>query len=249
MLQNAALPYKHIIFDADDTLLRYRDDERAAFSRLFSSLGITADSDLLAYSNEMSEKIWTDVGLYDVHSSKIQQQYHILYRQHIELVFENIFAFCKKRDISFTRPLSPSAARDLFLQELEKGGNFVDGAKEILSYLKGRGYVISVATNGLSAIQIGRTAELKPLFSRLFISETLGAIKPNQEFFEKLLCALRAAPAECLFVGDSPFSDIYGAKEAGMHTAYFNPKNKPFPESFPPPDHTITNLYSLKDFL
>lgn len=45
--------------------------------------------------------------------------------------------------------------RDEFLKELETGGNLVDGAAETLSALKARGYFISIATNGLTAIQIG----------------------------------------------------------------------------------------------
>ena len=97
------LRYKHVIFDADDTLLRYRDDERAAFRRLFLPPGANADEDPLSCCNAVSEKIWTETGLYDVHSPAIQKRYHYLYKEHIERVFEEIFRCCKERGIHCLR--------------------------------------------------------------------------------------------------------------------------------------------------
>ena len=70
-LRGGARAYRHVIFDADDTLLRYRDDERGAFSRLFARHNVAADDELLAFSNAVSERIWTETGLYDVHSPAI----------------------------------------------------------------------------------------------------------------------------------------------------------------------------------
>lgn len=101
------LRYKHVIFDADDTLLRYRDDERAAFCRLFLSLGVNADEDLLSCCNAVSEKIWTETGLYDVHSPAIQKRYHYLYKEHIECVFEEIFVIAKNAELCFQSGFPP----------------------------------------------------------------------------------------------------------------------------------------------
>lgn len=243
------LRYKHVIFDADDTLLRYRDDERAAFHRLFLSLGVNADEDLLSCCNAVSEKIWTETGLYDVHSPAIQKRYHYLYKEHIERVFEEIFRYCKERGIVFSKRISPENARDSFLRELETGGNYVDGAKETLLYLKNRGYILSVATNGLTAIQEGRTKEVQNLFVHLFVSEAFGAIKPSEAFFAKLLSALHAKKEECLFVGDSLSSDICGAKNAGIDCCFFNPQKKSVPENVPAPDFTIEKLTDLMRLL
>ena len=229
------LRYKHVIFDADDTLLRYRDDERAAFRRLFLSLGVNADEDLLSCCNAVSEKIWTETGLYDVHSPAIQKRYHYLYKEHIERVFEEIFRCCKERGIVFSKRIFPENARDSFLRELETGGNYVDGAKETLLYLKNRGYILSVATNGLTAIQEGRTKELQNLFVHLFVSEAFGAIKPSEAFFVKLLSALHAKKEECLFVGDSLSSDICGAKTLVSIAVFLIRRKNQFPKMCPRP--------------
>ena len=235
--------YRHVIFDADDTLLRYRDDERGAFSRLFLRHGITADEELLSFSNAASEEVWTETGLYNVHSPAIQRRYHELYRAHVEHVFEKILAFLaaraanvaddKKTELSGTgtavsgiSAVSAAGLRDEFLKELETGGNLVDGAAETLSALKARGYCISIATNGLTAIQIGRTKPLKGLFDNLFVSEAIGAIKPTAAFFERLLSKLGAEKSECLFVGDSLASDVAGANGAGIDCCLFDPRGK-----------------------
>ena len=229
--------YKYVIFDADDTLLRFRDDERGAFSRLFLRHGITADEELLHFSNAVSEEVWTATGLYDVHSPAIQRQYHELYRAHVEHVFEKILAFLSERgvnvaddqkaDISETgTAVSAAGLRNEFLKELETGGNLVDGAAETLSALKARGYSISIATNGLTAIQLGRTKPLSGLFDKLFVSEAIGAIKPTAAFFERLLSNLGAEKSECLFVGDSLASDVAGANGAGIDCCLFDPHGK-----------------------
>ena len=237
-------PYRHVIFDADDTLLRYRDDERAAFFRLFSSLGVAADDELLTFSCNASERIWTQTGLYNVSSPHVQKRYHFLYREHVTRVFDEIFAYLCARGISFT-PVSSRRARDLFLKELETGGNLIEGARETLAVLKSRGYVLSVATNGLESIQRGRTQALTPFFDRLFVSESLGAIKPAQAFFTRMLRELNAKKEECLFVGDSLSSDIAGAKQAGIACCYFSPRGETPPDGSPAPDFTVRRLTEL----
>lgn len=237
-------PYRHVIFDADDTLLRYRDDERAAFFRLFSSLGVAADDELLTFSCNASERIWTQTGLYNVSSPRVQKRYHFLYRDHVTRVFDEIFSYLCVRGISFT-PVSSRRARDLFLKELETGGNLVEGAQETLSVLKSRGYVLSVATNGLESIQRGRTQALTPFFDRLFVSESLGAIKPAQAFFTRMLRELNAKKEECLFVGDSLSSDIAGAKQAGIACCYFSPRGETPPDGSPASDFTVRRLTEL----
>ena len=246
--QPAALPYKHVIFDADDTLLCYRADERAAFFRLFSAFGVTADEQLLTFSCNASERIWTEAGLYDVHSPLIQKRYHALYREHVTRVFEDIFAHLRARGVPFA-PVSPQRARDVFLTELETGGNFVEGAEQTLSALNARGYVVSVATNGLERIQRGRTKPLSPLFHRLFVSETLGAIKPEKAFFTRMLRELNAEKEDCLFVGDSLSSDVAGATRAGIDCCLFSPHGGTLPAGAPVPDFTVRRLSDLLSFL
>lgn len=102
----------------------------------------------------------------------------------------------------------------------------MDGAAETLTELRRRGYAVSIATNGLTAIQIGRTKPLFGLFDNLFVSEALCAIKPTAEFFQRLLAGLGAKKEDCLFVGDSLASDVAGANGAGIDCCLFAPCGK-----------------------
>ena len=102
----------------------------------------------------------------------------------------------------------------------------MDGAAETLTELRRRGYAVSIATNGLTAIQIGRTKPLCGLFDNLFVSEALCAIKPTAEFFRRLLAGLGAKKEDCLFVGDSLASDVAGANGAGIDCCLFDPCGK-----------------------
>lgn len=224
-LRGGTRAYRHVIFDADDTLLRYRDDERGAFSRLFARHNVAADDELLAFSNAVSERIWTETGLYDVHSPAIQREYHTLYRAHVEHVFAEIIGYLATRGF-FVQGADAKKWRDEFLKELETGGNLMDGAAETLTELRRRGYAVSIATNGLTAIQIGRTKPLFGLFDNLFVSEALCAIKPTAEFFRRLLAGLGAKKEDCLFVGDSLASDVAGANGAGIDCCLFDPCGK-----------------------
>lgn len=246
---HASHRYTHVVFDADDTLLCYRADEREAFSRLFLSLEIPISEELLSFSNDVSEEIWTTTGLYDVHSPRIQREYHDLYRAHIEHVFDAIFAFCKEQYKGVRLHTTPARARDLFLQELARGGHYVNGAIDTLSALKERGYILSVATNGLTSVQRGRIAPLSHFFTHIFISESLGAIKPSASFFEQMLALSHTEKEQCLFVGDSLLSDVAGAKHAGIDCCFFNPNKKEVPENLPAPDYTIEKLTDLLAFL
>lgn len=142
--------YKHVIFDADDTLLRYRDDERGAFSRLFLRHGITADDGTSELFKRGFGRSVDGDGLVRRSLPRHSRRYHELYRAHVEHVFEKILAFLSGRGVDIAdgkkavlsgtgTAVSAASLRDEFLKELETGGNLVDGAAETLSALKARG--------------------------------------------------------------------------------------------------------------
>ncbi|MFF4540874.1 HAD family hydrolase [Streptomyces aureus] len=97
------------------------------------------------------------------------------------------------------------------------------GAREGLESLRGAGWTIGIATNGAGDIQRAKLAAtgLVPLFDGICISGEAGARKPKRRFFE-------AAAAECgaslrtggWMVGDSPETDMNGARAAGLRTLW-----------------------------
>lgn len=237
--------YQYLIFDADHTLYDYIADEYAAFRALYAELGLPISDALLTFSRNKSEEVWTQAGLYDVNSERIQREYHRLYRAHVKGIFEQVFE-------QFPCAEDPARVGERFLYHLSKQGNPYPSTLPVLSALskkQGGRYAITVATNGLSFIQEGRLQALRPYVEKVFVSEAVGAIKPLVAFFQTLLKELGAAADECLMIGDSFSSDIVGAKAAGIDACWYNPTGAQPPNDCVTPDYVIQDLQELTTLL
>jgi putative hydrolase of the HAD superfamily len=72
-----------------------------------------------------------------------------------------------------------------------------------------------------------------------------GAAKPDARIFA-VLRDLAGVPAEeILHVGDDPITDIVGARQAGMQTAWLNRDARSWPVSLAPPARTISTLADI----
>lgn len=69
----------------------------------------------------------------------------------------------------------------------------------------------------------------------LAISSEVGFQKPSPRFFEAVLKAEGAAPAETLLLGDDPHNDVSGALAAGLHTARIDRRLPPSLDEEPTP--------------
>ena len=232
--------YTHLIFDADHTLIDYTADEYGALERLFAFLGVKADKEMILRCQALSVEAWKEAGLFDVHTEKIQREYHLLYRSHLLGLFRRIFEeFGVDADVGMTS--------ERFLKELEHVAVPMIGARECLLALKGR-CKLYVATNGISAMGRGRLALFAGLLDGIFISEEMGVIKPKKEFFEHILQTVGAKKEECLMIGDSLASDMAGAIAAGIDCCWLNAQKKPN-ESSVRPTYEIASLKEVEKFV
>ncbi len=90
----------------------------------------------------------------------------------------------------------------------------VEGA---LRRLRQAGYRLAVCSNfdaRLNSVMAG-LPELTPIELRI-ISSQVRYRKPSPRFFEALVRAARCAPAEILFIGDDPTSDVAAARNSGL---------------------------------
>ena len=77
------------------------------------------------------------------------------------------------------------------------------------------------------AIQTSRMAhsDIAPYFNHIFISEQMGTQKPEALFYEKIAEQIPAFDkSQALMIGDSLTADIAGGNNAGIDTAWYNPK-------------------------
>jgi len=204
--------YRFIIFDADQTLIDFFEDERRAFRAAFKATGKIAEEKDIVALRKFSDENWVELGLTEVHSLHVQKNFHALYERHIRDVANECV-------VRYGRPRTHTD--EVFFEELCRPAATLAGALEVAATLAKR-YQLSVATNGIAKMQRGRLASFAPYIEKFFISEEIGAIKPDEAFFSAVLDGLGAKREECLMVGDSLAADIAGANAVGIDSVFFN---------------------------
>jgi len=97
-------------------------------------------------------------------------------------------------------------------------------AKRTLRTLRERGYRLGLISNTHWRMPDGLREEFDDLFDVIILSYEHGYAKPHPSIFLETLNRLGVNPNDCLHIGDDPISDIRGAKEVGMKTAFIRRK-------------------------
>ncbi len=119
---------------------------------------------------------------------------------------------------------------------------------EVLAALAGRGYRLALVSNAdrddpvLGALE---RAGLGVDFAAVVTSQGAGAYKPAPAIFVHALRELALEPAQVVMVGDSPASDILGARRAGMTAVWVNRKGRTYPPGYPEPQAAVPDLKGL----
>jgi putative hydrolase of the HAD superfamily len=122
-------------------------------------------------------------------------------------------------------------------------------ALPLLRALRERGIRIGVLSNTMwprSAHEdvFARDEVLSLIDGAVYTSE-IPWTKPHPEAFRAAMAAVgESEPQACVFVGDRPFDDIYGAKQLGMR-AVLLPNSAVPPHDGPAPDAVISRLADL----
>ncbi|MBQ1900363.1 MAG: HAD family hydrolase [Erysipelotrichaceae bacterium] len=93
---------------------------------------------------------------------------------------------------------------------------------EPLLALREKGYKLGLLSNGDSFSQHNKIDHVKvaPYFDEVMVSGDLGVHKPDKEIFDRMAERLGVNNEECLMVGDVFSTDILGAYNAGMPSAF-----------------------------
>jgi putative hydrolase of the HAD superfamily len=124
-------------------------------------------------------------------------------------------------ELGFSVSLSKALTDDYFLTY----PRFCIGFRnmvEILAWLRQRTLRLAIVTNGSASHQSSAIQALgiESLLDAVVISETAGVRKPDRRIFDLTLGRLGVAPAEAVFVGDHPETDIRGAQGAGLRAIW-----------------------------
>lgn len=226
------MKYKTILFDADGTLLDFERAEYEALSDILAEFHIPDTKENHAVYSAANDEQWKllEKGLVTRSELRVNR-------------FEN---FLHRIGMS----ASACAMADSYTLALSKKSHLLDGAFELCEDLS-RDCSLYIITNGFRFIQQGRfyPSPIAPFFREVFISEDIGAEKPDRAFFDYVSAAIPSFDKKTtLVVGDSVSSDIAGGIGAGLDVCWYNPKNKPTP-----PDmkitYTISTLSELIDIV
>ena len=104
--------------------------------------------------------------------------------------------------------------------------HLVEGAMEVLDYLKSKNYRLFIITNGFKEVQHNKlyNTGLNTYFEKVFISEEVKTPKPGREIFEYAIKSANAKKKSSLMIGDDWDVDILGAINFGLDAVYYNKK-------------------------
>ena len=114
-------------------------------------------------------------------------------------------------------------------------------------------YRIGILTNGTTKNQgkkletLGSDHWFNP--KTMFISDSIGAAKPDVKAFHTVQKEMKLDPEETWFIGDTFEIDVVGAKNSGWHVIWFNHRNRPMPEGDIVPDVEVTSGQELFEYI
>lgn len=125
----------------------------------------------------------------------------------------------------------------------------LEGAEELLFYLKSRGVKIglisdTVLTKGRHLVNHMRKAGVLKYFDALVFSDEVHRVKPDREMFKTAMKKLQAHPLNSAHIGDFPWSDIEGALRSEMIAIQYTGGNGPEKENIHPKANFV-----IKNFL
>ncbi len=199
-----------ILWDMDGTLLNFEKAEYQAIRSCFEifDLGECTDEMIARYSM-INKRYWERLERKEITKPEV-----LVGR------FEEFFA---------TENILTSCAAEFNKEyQLRLGDTicFCDHSYELVKSLKGRVKQYAV-TNGTKVAQDKKLSKsgLIDLLDDVFISEEVGAEKPDVRFFEYVWEQIgKFSPEEVMIVGDSLTSDMQGGNNAGILCCWYNPK-------------------------
>lgn len=239
--------YKDLFIDFDDTLYDTHGNSVIALSELYDEKKLDR---FFSDSNVFYDAYWAaNIDLWTRYSKgEITRDYLIVERFRRPLCESDALRVkCLESADDFRNYCLEMS--DHFLDLCSSKPGLVPGARELMDYLKGRGYRMHMCSNGFHEVQYKKlhACGLTDYFDHVILSEDAGFNKPAPEFFDYAIKMSGAEKATTLMIGDNFNTDILGAKRYGLATAFFNR----FPE-YPAPepiDYEVTSLKQLMTIL
>ena len=233
--------YKAVFLDWDDTIGDFHGAADLALAEMYEKYQLDR------YFASLEEF----VGLYKPHNlelwakygeDKVTKEYLSLDRFLFPLMHGNLY---KNGELAEVVQLAITLSDD-FLALTTAHFSLLPGAEELVRYLADK-YPLTIVTNGFIEVQYEKfdKSGLKDYFSHIVLSEEVGCQKPNSRIYEEALRLNGLSADEVVMVGDSWYSDIQGAINAGIDQIWVTDK----PVDGSEPTYVVKSLEEIKSIL
>ncbi len=218
--------YPVVLLDADNTLFDFDAAEHKALLTVLRGRGYPTDQHTVDVYLSINTALWDAFN-----RGEVEQDF---------LLVERFRRFEQAMGGSH----DPEAFNADYLAALSSNSDLIPGALELCRRLSGLDCTLAIVTNGSIVAQRGRysASPIREYIPHLFISQEIGARKPDPAFFDHVCRKLGISDRRCaVVVGDSLSSDILGGNRAGIDTIWYNPHGTPLTGPALP-------TYTAKDF-
>jgi FMN phosphatase YigB (HAD superfamily) len=222
-------PYKVIFFDMDGTLVDYESDACHAFGKArehaletYPDLVEKLTNDQFKRAREATYVQYGDTGL------PLKDWYRECMR--IALEAADVFDIGLADRMGQLYGLFRNTALAVF-----------EDALEVVPRLAGA-YKLGLISNGSSRIH---KLQIAQFFVYSVYAREVGHEKPSPEIFHAAAKISGCRNGEMLYVGDGQYTDILGARNAGIKIVWINRARQGLLTGIPQPDYEIDNLRGL----
>lgn len=228
--------YADLFIDFDDTLCDTHGGAQMALEALYDENGLDRYFDK---ADDFFDAYWrTNIELWQQYGKgEISRDFLIVER--------------------FRRPLNAGRGMEVTEQRcLQMGDRFLDlcvektraldGAPELVDYLRKKGYRLHLCSNGFHEVQYRKlhNCGFDGCFDTVVLSEDAGVNKPKRGYFDYAFRLTGARPESTVMIGDGWESDMRGALDYGLDTIYYNR----FPD-YPAPEPVTHEVQALRQIM
>ena len=221
-----------LFLDLDDTILDFHKAEKIALKKTLEAFAIVPTEAVCDLYHRINKAHWEMLERGQITRDQVQVgRYDALVKElHVEA--------------------DPAEMNRAYMANLSIGHYFLPGALEAVQALSQK-YRLFLASNGTASVQAGRlkSANISRYFEAVFISQDLGANKPDPAFFERAFAQISGFDkSRAMIVGDSLTSDMLGGIQAGIATCWVAAPGIPAGQGITP-DYRIASLTELESLL
>lgn len=222
--------YTCLLLDADNTLLDFDAAERQALTDTLIRYDLPHDEQALEIYHRVNRQLWDRLAKGELNKNKL---FAIRFGQYLKA--------CGLTDNGKGREMN-----EYYEDQLATHADVLPGALNALNELA-EVATLAIVSNGSYKVQKPRieASGVAQFMDGVYISEKVGASKPNPKIYEAALRDLGITNrSRVLVVGDDLLADIRGGQNAGLDTCWVNFSNCEN-ETGVEPKHTVDSFEAL----